>query len=426
MIRSIGQALALLLCLLQIAGISLAGELGADPAQGERSGQWVVVLDDPRPARQRGWSSGVGYQGGFDYTASPRLTRLAASIERDYAVKVTEQWPILGLGVHCLVVEIQGPVDATIAAVEADARVRWVKPLNTFEGVGSTRASQQEEPYRHLQPALDVLNVAPLHAHYSGAGVAIALIDSAVEVDHPELSHAVVEQIDLVETEKVPAERHGTGIAGVLVAAPENGIGIEGVAPGARVHAFRGCWELDTGQTRCGSLTLSRALDQALLRAPDLVNLSLTGPRDRLLDELVKRLVAGGALVIAARGSRDPHSRRFPSPGPGVLLVRDGSAVTRISEGALYAPGHAVLTAQPGHSYDFMSGASLAAAHVSGVLALMFEAHPKAPAELLASRLHHSMRVTEQGSSIDACRAVATPAAEFSCNRALEELVSNP
>ncbi|MEM8683750.1 MAG: S8 family serine peptidase [Pseudomonadota bacterium] len=385
----------LLLILLLVAAAMPESACADESAVGE----WVIVMTDSRPERRRGWSSGVGYTGTYSYADDPELKRLARRLARDFPVTVTRQWPIRSLSVHCVVVRIDRDAEATLAALRSDKRVEWVQPLNEFQGL-----SQQQDPYRHLQASLDTLNVAPLHNEFSGQGIRIVMVDSGVEADHPDLQHALADVIDFVG-QPAGGERHGTGVAGVMVAHGANGQGISGVAPGAELYAYRGCWEADDGITRCNSLTLSLALDHAIDKQPHVVNLSLTGPSDPLLDRLVARLLEQGAVVVTAH-DKQRGEQRFPSPAEGVLVVHDGSRVTTDALGGFYAPGQAVLTAQPGHAYDFMAGSSLAAAHVSGVLALLLEAHPSRARSDSGAALLASLRSSPGGWSIDACLAL--------------------
>ena len=396
-----------------------AAEAASESAQSAAADkEWIVVLTDPRSSRRKGWSAGVGYAGSYSYVDNPKLKRLASEVADDYPVEITDQWPVRSLNVHCVVVRITEDPDATLLALQADERVEWVQPLNTFEGLSTDALKGAGElsgdPYRHLQASLEMLNVDPVRSELSGAGVRVVVVDSGVEPDHPDLRHALAERVDFVGKGR-PSERHGTGIAGVVVAADGNGVGIVGVAPGARLHAYRACWEVAGGKTRCNSLTLSQALDHVVETSPHIVNLSLTGPKDLLLDRLVDRVLSQGALVVVAYDPSSRPNNRFPTPRRGIVTVRDGSGVYEIGEGALYAPGDTVLTAQPGHSYDFMTGASLAAAHVSGVLALMLEADPSVAADETIMTLAQSIRSADTGSSIDACVAISNVRSTLNC-----------
>ncbi|MDJ0917909.1 MAG: S8 family serine peptidase [Woeseiaceae bacterium] len=387
----------------------------ADDAEPPGVSEWIVVMTDTRSSRRKGWSSGVGYSGSYNYANDPKLRRLATTLASDYKLEVEDQWPVRALNVHCVVVRIEDNVQATVAALEGDRRVEWVQPLHEFEGLAAAlgNPAPEAEPYRHLQSSLDMMNIAALGDGLSGAGVQIAVVDSGVERDHPDIQHALAEHHDFVGTGS-SSERHGTGIAGVLVAHNRNGVGISGVAPGAQLHAYRACWESDDGKTRCNSLTLSLALDQVVDDSPHIVNLSLTGPRDRLLDKLVDRILENGSIIVVAHDGKAPAGNRFPSPRPGIVTVRDGSKTARTERG-VFAPGDAVLTAQPGHSYDYMTGTSLSAAHVSGVVALMLEANPDVDVVAASAMLVDSIRSSGDGASIDACAAVNSAAGSARC-----------
>ena len=114
--------------------------------------------------------------------------------------------------------------------------------------------------------------------------------------------------------------------------------------------------------------SLAQALVAADESGVDIVNLSLAGPADPLLTQLVTRGLVHGTIVV---GSVPPDGRRdgFPVGIAGVIAA-DSSAPAARSASVLYAPGNNVLTLAPGGQYDFASGSSLAAAHVTGVLAL--------------------------------------------------------
>ncbi|MDJ0908854.1 MAG: S8 family serine peptidase [Woeseiaceae bacterium] len=395
-----------------------AAALAVEPARAEvqpavDADRWIVVLTDPRSDRRRSRGAGGGYGGRYNYAEDPILTRLAEGIASDFDLEIDTQWPVRSLAVHCVVVSIPRDVETTLDALRADERVEWVQPFNEFEGL-SMAAADQTDPYQHLQGSLETLNVAPLQTRLSGAGISIVVIDSGVEADHPDLEHAIVERLDFVG-DGMSAERHGTGVAGVMVAAHDNGEGISGIAPGVSLHTYRACWEIDGEGTRCNSLTLSMALDRAVDAGPHILNLSLTGPKDPLLDRLVDRVLAGGALIVIAHDAEARPDARFPSPRQGVVTVASNSMPAVAGPGTIVAPGDDVLTSQPGHSYDFMTGSSLSAAHVSAVLALILEAEPQVSGRDAVAHLEKSIRAVDGGVSIDACSAALGLGYDVTC-----------
>ena len=131
-----------------------------------------------------------------------------------------------------------------------------------------------------------------------------------------------------------------------------------------------------------------------------IINLSLGGPRDALLEALAREAQRRGALIVGALPS-DGSEAGFPAALPGVIAVA-ASGAERAPRGAISAPGERVLTLVPGGTYDFASGSSLAAAQVSGVLALMRAIDPALDSE----RARQLLVGTSTGASVDACRAV--------------------
>ena len=135
--------------------------------------------------------------------------------------------------------------------------------------------------------------------------------------------------------------------------------------------ALRACWESSTGGSgTCNSFTLAKALAFVVDRRPDVLNLSLTGPSDALLERLIDVVLERGVTVVAAH---ERTSEGFPGSLPGVVVVESAGQSPNSRRGLIPAPGLDILTTVPGAAFDFVSGSSFAAAHVSGVVALLLE-----------------------------------------------------
>ena len=342
----------------------------------------------------------------------------AADVAGDHRLREVSAWTIEALRLRCMLYELPEGVarDDVLASLRADGRVRLVQPLNQFETLANTgtapaaadaAASNPQaynDPYVGLQRGFEAIDAASAQRWAQGDGVDVAVIDTAIDARHPDLVGRVAEQRDLAGTAVAPveADRHGTEVAGVIAAVANNALGIVGVAPGANLRSYRACWTVDAnGKARCDSFTLALALGAAIDAGADIVNLSLGGPPDPLLAQLVSHAIERGILVV---GAVPPDGRMdgFPVGVPGVIAVRAlGDAP---APDAIGAPGRDILTLEPGGRYDFASGSSLAAAHVSGALALLLELRPRLRgAEVLAL-----LRDAQQGpeTSIDLCQAV--------------------
>jgi len=280
--------------------------------------------------------------------------------------------------VYCLIVEFENDTEQTLETLKSHKAVEWVQKSNDFNLLNSsekypTTLSSQEASGKTVFNTLD----------YDGQGTVIAMIDSAIDKQHQDLTHAIKSIDDFVITSprtqqrRNKAEIHGPAIAGVLVAQPNQKFGVSGIAPAAKLLAFRGCWEESPDQTHCNTLSLARALDAVVRQQPDILNLSLSGPYDPLLNRLVDQIIKNDTLVVAAFDPQRSTTERFPSPIPGVLIVR-AENMDRQFQTEFTAPGSRIVTT-PDDKYAFQAGHSIASAHTSGVLALLTQASDKNP-----------------------------------------------
>lgn len=361
-----------------------------------------------------------GYVAPRSYRVGATARRAALAVANDHHLSAAAEWPIEVLGVHCLVFRLPDGVDraAAMVALARDPRVESVQPLAEF----ATLSSPTNDPYRPLQKNLDVLGVDAAHTVSRGRGVKVAVVDTAVDVRHPDLDADRITARDVADVPVTPGEVHGTQVVGAIAAVPANGIGIVGVAPDVDVLALRACWNRTTvpaapGAAVCNSFTLARALVAAIDARADVLNLSLGGPADPLLQRLIGVARARGAIVVGAVAPGDPEDG-FPARVPGVIAVREsGSAASRMDDVA--APASDVLTLAPGGAYDFASGSSLAAAQVSGVVALLLSARPHArSADVLAALQASAPRQVGARSSypsVNACGALVAFGALSAC-----------
>lgn len=392
--------------------LNVATETPAQPAATVDGDQrWIVVMHDPRSARRRSGRS-PGYAVRPRYDRDPRLLRAAARLAEDFMFTIEDQWPIRSLNVHCLVARLpESDVQQIISRLREDARVSSVQRLNLFASLGSP------DPYRELQSGLQDLGATGVHPFATGAGVEVSVVDSGIDAEHPDLNAAVVLNENFVDDAIAPAEQHGTGVAGVIAARADNGVGVTGVAPGARLQALRACWQdgVVPAKAFCNTLTLSRALDRVVDLRPRVLNLSLSGPSDPLLERLLDKVLAQGTIVVTAYDESRPRDERFPRAREGVLTARTGEAFSDSGGDSLPAPGTDVLTAQPAARYDVLDGNSLSAAHVSGAAALLLQREPALTPQRLATLLRESIQRREGRSSINACRAYRQLDRSVSC-----------
>ncbi|MEO8670062.1 MAG: S8 family serine peptidase [Tahibacter sp.] len=378
----------------------------------------VAVSDSPEPALGAG-SSPRGYTNLSNYSGSDRALATAGAVARDFDLREVSAWTIEPLRLRCMAFEIKPDVDRAelLAQLQRDRRIRLAQPMHEFETL--TAAAQTtgrdpadssvpyNDPYIGLQQNLSSIHAVRAQQWTSGRDIEVAVIDTGLDAAHPDLLGRVKLQRDFIgHGSGSPAtDRHGTQVAGVIAAVANNGVGIVGVAPQARISSYRACWPTSENAptAHCNSYTLALAMGEALQSQARVINLSLGGPRDPLLEELVKLALHRGIVVVGAV-PQDGSTDSFPIGVPGVIAVGSTGDVANPAT-ILLAPGHDILTLEPGGHFDYTSGSSLAAAHVSGAVALLLALNPRLETGVLAAILSRSQ--SDAKSTIDTCKAVA-------------------
>lgn len=379
---------------------------GADAAGTEPSQQVLVLLNMPAPHfRPDGFYSG-GYT---DSAGRSARRRTAAALARSYGLRMATDWPMPALGLDCYVMDVPANLRPAEVAqrLSLEPNVAWAQTMNVFHALG------HDDPLFDQQAAAREWHLAHLHQWATGRGVRIAVVDSAIQADHPDLAQQVADRLNLVYGRPDSAELHGTAVAGIIAARADNHVGIAGVAPLARILALRACWQASAAQTLCTSLSLAQALSAAIERDAAIINLSLGGPPDRLIGRLVESALARDIVVVAAADRFAPDDG-FPAALPGVIAVSDAPRVQGAR--ALIAPGTDILTTLPGSRWGLVSGASYAAAHVSGLLALMMDARLRDPSVHGKPRaMTAADLVAGADGRIDACASLARASPSCDC-----------
>lgn len=349
-----------------------------------------------------------------------------------YGLTVVRQIALPSTGQNLAVYATAQNIFTVIAAMAADARVDGAQPEYVFETTAEPAtgaepagpaevAGDQAPPLELTREALAPLSevtpevtaeltpeatpAAPLYSdpfaalNYgpgqtgalalqsaaSGTGQLIAVIDTGIDVNHPDLAGRLREPVDTTD-KGYAAEVHGTAVAGIIAAAADNAIGSYGVAPAAEILPIKACQPKEEGglKARCTTSTLVKALDVAMTADAAIINMSLAGPPDDLVARFVDVALEQNRLIVAGAGNGGPNAKPgFPAAIPGVLAVtavdvRDGlyDQANRGDYIDVAAPGVDIVASVPNGRYPPLSGTSMAAAHVSGVAALIHELGP--------------------------------------------------
>lgn len=403
-----------LLCALLVVAAAAAQ---ASDAPDTRRDILVTITDHGA----RNVSTGVNapYRMRKRYPTEADTLRAAAAIADDYELAEIDRWPIRALEVLCIVFRV-GPDrdrDDVLRRLRSDARIDSAQRLQEFETQLEARAGY-DDTYNGLQRALSAMDVPAAHRYTRGDGIRVAIIDSHADAEHEDLDGRVRKLSSLIDSAAIPDASHGTAVASVIAATANNARGIVGVAPEATLEIYVACRrEVNREQAVCDSFTLAKALDEIVASRPDIINLSLTGPWDPLLAELLAAADRAGIVAVAARAADGDDARSFPANLPRVIGVASSDdPVTRQlpdavgnphPEPGIFAPGRQIMVALPHNGYDFRSGNSLAAAHVSGVVALLLSVSPALTFDTVQAHLvaaHRSVPPTP--ATINACAAL--------------------
>lgn len=380
------------------------------PSAGLASERQVLVMLRLPPPHFR---PDADYAGGYTGDAGKQARRrVAAQLARAHGLTLVAEWPMPVLGVDCFVMATPADVSPAHIAdrLSRDPRIEWAQALGMFHALG------EHDPLYPLQPSAKYWHVAEIHKLATGRHVTVAVVDSGIEDSHPDLAGQLAIMENFVDG-AAAAEAHGTAVAGIIAAQARNGVGMEGIAPDARLMGLRACWQ-EGAATRCNSFTLAKAIHFAILHEARVINLSLSGPPDLLLQRLLDAAQARGIKVVAAVDP-DDVSGGFPASHPGVFAVTDkpehGAGARRDGAAVLLSFGRDVPATAPGAGWTLVSGPSFAAAHVAGLLALLTELQPALTALQARRQIALYPADIAVAGTVDACATVARVAHACPC-----------
>ncbi len=205
--------------------------------------------------------------------------------------------------------------------------------------------------------------------------VTIAVIDSGICADHPDLQGRILSGWDFVENDAVPQDEygHGCGVAGIISANVDDDTGIAGIAPNAMILPLRVLDANGIGTYSNVAAAIVRAADEGA----QVINLSIGGSNpSSLLENAINYAISKQVTVVAAAGNTGGNVL-YPAAYAPVVAVGSVDANLQRSSFSSYlpqldtlAPGSNILTTALNQSYKTVSGTSFAAAEVSGIVAL--------------------------------------------------------
>lgn len=212
---------------------------------------------------------------------------------------------------------------------------------------------------------------------YSGCQLPapIGVIDTGIDESHPALSGAQIESATVRRSGRRPSGTgHGTAIVSLLVGQPRSSVA--GLLPRARILAVDP-FHRSGNEDVTDAFDLVAALDLLAARGVEVINMSLSGPPNSVLERGVQRLVRRGATIVAAAGSSSSASMGYPARYPGLIAVaavdstmKPSRLSARGAHIAYVGPGVGIPVAVPGGNSRLAAGTSFAAPFVAAAVAV--------------------------------------------------------
>ena len=279
-------------------------------------------------------------------------------------------------------------VATVVRSLEGDRLVTSAQPNYLF-------TLQESEPRSEGDPAqyeLAKLRLPQAHTLAKGDNVLVAVIDSGIDINHPELAGSIAESFDALTPSTGP-HQHGTAIAGQIAAHGK----LMGAAPDAKILAVNTFGP--AGSTAEGTtFNILKSIDWAAAHGARIINMSFAGPPDPAIHRSLEAAHKKGIVLVAAAGNAGAASPPlYPAADPNVIAVSatdpDDKLFEQSNRGrhiAVAAPGAQILVAVPDSGYEMSSGTSYSAAAVSGIVALMLQRK----ADLTPDQVRNILRAT--------------------------------
>ncbi|CAB4915158.1 unannotated protein [freshwater metagenome] len=257
----------------------------------------------------------------------------------------------------------------TLVTIETEVRQQFLDPVRTTRMTNDTLRPQQW--------ALDRLQAESTWTRSRGANVTVAVIDTGVAV-HPDLGGSFVAGKDFTLPEgdgRNDGHGHGTHVAGIIAATPDNALGVAGLAPDVKLMPIKVLDDSGSGY----SSSVSNGIIWATDHGADIISMSLGGGYDSGQGVAVAYAISRGVIVIAAAGNDREYGSpvKYPGAFPGVIAVsatQSDNLIASYSNQGDYvdiaAPGTAIYSTWPS-GYASKSGTSMATPYVSAAAALV-------------------------------------------------------
>ena len=290
----------------------------------------------------------------------------------------TQNFALIGVTLYRWRIGPRATVPNLVRVLGNERSVASVQPNFLFTLQEDTAKAPAGALGNGAQYVLDKLQVGQAQQIATGKTVRVAVIDSRIDPKLADLDGSIAKSFNAVAGSDKP-HPHGTSIAGAIVSHGR----LTGIAPGAELFAVT-AFDDSPGVAKGTSFAIYKGLQWAADNAVRVVNMSFAGPADPLLQKMLTAAYDKGMVLIAAAGNAGPQSPPlYPAADPDVIAVTATDKDDKLFPGAnrgryiaVAAPGVEIIALAPDDKIQFSTGTSIAAAHVSGIAALLLEHDP--------------------------------------------------
>ena len=292
-------------------------------------------------------------------------------------------------------------VESYIETMEELPEVEYAQPnfiyrLEDYE----SDATSVNDPYAYGQWYLNTIGAYAAWDITKGSpNIKVAVIDTGIDLDHPDLAGQVYAQIDTVDNDgsaNDETDGHGTHVAGIIAAKANNGIGVAGIAPGVKLviaDVF--------GPQYAESIDIIEGINFAMSKGSDVINMSLGDSEDDIaFHQAIDAAVNSGIVCVVAAGNKNTSSAYYPSDYESCISVISTNSHNERSSFSNYgslkdisAPGEDILSTfvkkYPSYSYyESLNGTSMASPIVAATAALVLSVNPNLTVEQVKEILY--------------------------------------
>ena len=300
------------------------------------------------------------------------------------------------------VVSTEGrPVEQVLAELRADPSVAFAEPdyVVRLTNEGGVTVSDPQLPNQY---SLDQMRVRTAWSVETGASNVIAVLDTGVQYDHPDLAGRLLPGRDFVndDSDAVDDNAHGTWVAGIIAANANDAYGMAGISWSDKILPVKIMDENGTGSTS----DLAAGIIWSADRGADVINMSVGGfPYAQYVQDAVTYAWNKGAVLVGAAGNNRREENFYPASFANVVSVSATQLNDEFSNWSSWgpkvdvsAPGSSVLTTNCTRlscehpdwgSHTYISGTSFATPNVAGVVALIRARYPSYTPQQVVDRL---------------------------------------